>query len=1612
MPATSIYEEIKGYGNALSDNSAVKRRAALKKLGELLGASRQQLVDSIQGNIIRKKKGMTAVWKLILGDAIKCVKDFFGGDKASKSKAKADDVATLTTLVRQFLLTIDQMDPNLAPELDSSVAKNLFDLCCSNLECDKEKAELSEIEFLRLLTLLCSRKEFVAQCGKDDIDNILSELDARLDVQCRCDQPIVNASAKAWETFLTTLCQSLGVGMQLWMSDCIDLVSSRCLHHSKNTRGMPWELLKGAALLMMSHPEQAIEPLRRDGGRMLKLARGRYVSTDASTRDPIIEYLYAHLRVCQVAGRLQGLIPGDLGDLDAASLDLKRATALLELIASDEEIDKIRSSSLTKLSKPRTPGSAMKPNEMIVSKKTRQRAAQCTPILPRQRRHLELCARLLSTSQRMYLSETEWKRMTTPISNGGAERNPLDEYLNDLDFDDAPEAQWVDVMESVETIGSPTDYVASPFGKRVLCSLWMGSSRGHSSSESDYGSKLSSSQNTEASAGGIGSINESPVEFSAVFVELSAVCQNFGPKSVIPVLQLISACAEAFPLGECWASRTIGYCYEGGKGIIEEDEFKVKRCSLDDLALVVFLVSNLLESSGGPGGDVEIQSWILRCLLRLAESTEMLATIVAGEGTPTPGNALSLAWHRVWNLLFQPKLRYRFYTRAASCGSIGDLVLVLITEIVNRGCTNPMQLDQASSGPQASASTINQLDIWLLPIFKDSLPIETQSVFDLISSVLHRIGLMHVCPATLDNVEPEILTSGQSSSLRAVTRRVQVGLRYKILCFCLGSTERVLQSDLDCPRLQSTLSKLSACIIALISGSSLCCPTVFQSCSWRQEDTFLDAVGEGGTRFSFTTIRCTDPHAQTTTATKSAVSQLHSQLWNPSIDMTKVGLIPTEDNVAQDGRQRALNMLFTKSNETCLLRSDFISSSESDELRTFATDYATLLLSAARAETTTFTGVLSHEAGDESVIEGEASGTTSTVHRITWTKILVSASVSPRLEGLFRAADITGILDRITDLMSEFESELRCLCRRPSDFFVTAESIVQLFRVWLMISAKSTNIENGQRAALLQIATSLFHRCDELLWNYNTARLMGHTEKRSFVDTKPRHVASDNLSDDESDSDINTKKRSRPPAKQKVGSSDESEGEIRGRTRRKNSLSNISRRRTPSITCRPPDLSCAMQLASMSILLKPTFDCCMSVYRQIALINAEDEGGADEVTHVDLAGCSLLLRLLSSDLPVFAQSRQEKSIVSLFCRNLSDLRFRSDSHSDSFLCGFEELVGIVKSISIIPDENWSSSADSKLLIEPLVSFEAKEKTALKLRPHLTVTLQRAAAKIFQTNVDKVSVEFETDFSKVFVKKYIGRLSEPVRLQASLASGVAFRHFPDQNAVFRSLVDTLLEKEKRSNNDTDLFKILDRPKRLEGETLDDNAWKDALLSWQSSSILYWGVVGGTTTDLDIARTIVFDLVSLASARPYLELMCSKALRKMSQLRGFKNTATLIRNQLGFLIQRWIETGKHLLDLPLLLTAPWLLDRLLLTCGHIRNFWPFRTEREGAKCDFMDFRRDVVEKFVTANASLILSVTLACTEELPDLLTRCVPFFHQHTWLIQYAKLWPNLMKEQL
>jgi hypothetical protein len=73
--------------------------------------------------------------------------------------------------------------------------------------------------------------------------------------------------------------------------------------------------------------------------------------------------------------------------------------------------------------------------------------------------------------------------------------------------------------------------------------------------------------------------------------------------------------------------------------------------------------------------------------------------------------------------------------------------------------------------------------------------------------------------------------------------------------------------------------------------------------------------------------------------------------------------------------------------------------------------------------------------------------------------------------------------------------------------------------------------------------------------------------------------------------------------------------------------------------------------------------------------------------------------------------------------------------------------------------------EAQLLIEPLTSFEPHEKKACKWRPHLLLKQQRAVAKIFEVRSENILEEFDQELPQIFVNHYIGKLSEPVPLQA-------------------------------------------------------------------------------------------------------------------------------------------------------------------------------------------------------------------------------------------------------
>jgi hypothetical protein len=148
-----------------------------------------------------------------------------------------------------------------------------------------------------------------------------------------------------------------------------------------------------------------------------------------------------------------------------------------------------------------------------------------------------------------------------------------------------------------------------------------------------------------------------------------------------------------------------------------EDSTCCNGCAPDDIALVVFLVTNILEAFGGPNGDHQTQAWALTCLICLTESSALVT--FASEGKGETLTILSFVWQRVWHTVFNSDLRYASYTRCAQSDSIGELVLVLLSEMVRRRCTESM-IDSARgiSLTQTSASAFlptNQGQVWRLP---------------------------------------------------------------------------------------------------------------------------------------------------------------------------------------------------------------------------------------------------------------------------------------------------------------------------------------------------------------------------------------------------------------------------------------------------------------------------------------------------------------------------------------------------------------------------------------------------------------------------------------------------------------------------------------------------------------------------------------------------------------------------------------------------------------------------------------------------------------------------------------------------------------------------------
>jgi hypothetical protein len=580
--------------------------------------------------------------------------------------------------------------------------------------------------------------------------------------------------------------------------------------------------------------------------------------------------------VAQLAGELQGNPTGDLGDLDRGSLKDRYITDLLHLVMSDV-------------------------GKVIEVEKGRRRSFQWSALDLRQRRHIELLARLLAIAQRRYLNQIELDSMDGDLND--ALSKLLKKRAEGSD-------KWEDPKECRDSACSPAVIIDSPFMKYVVHKLCLGNG-----SNSEMQKRINSDR------------GDAELEYVADYPALKLLKEKAESSgaSQIALLSIICACVEVFPAGECWTS-TIGSSSWHRLDLPSDSSSSIGDRVLychsslpDDLGLLLSLLAEMLETNGGPRGELTLQSWILVTLCRLTESSTVL--ISNFPNSPSAFQSLGASWRRVWMNLFRTDLRYQAYTEVSQDNSMGDLVLTLLTKMINMRCTDPrLLISGALSRRKASYIYENQHHVWSLPAFKSSSL--SVSTLRLMCSVLAIAGLSDSGRDKIDG----------SLARKLFKENLSLGRRKRLLSLVLGCLQQWVRPS-SVTGDKSSISKYfhpAITILALTHGGAALRVNEISNMWSDLRDS---------TRFIFTTLPGRQRNASTffdiSGLRYHEVSLLH--FWGPSRDQNDLHWL--EECRLQLDMPWIVTCRLWKRMSRVLHSSeiaDFVPEKESDELRNVA----------------------------------------------------------------------------------------------------------------------------------------------------------------------------------------------------------------------------------------------------------------------------------------------------------------------------------------------------------------------------------------------------------------------------------------------------------------------------------------------------------------------------------------------------------------------------------------------------------------------------------------------------------------------------------------------------
>ena len=597
-------------------------------------------------------------------------------------------------------------------------------------------------------------------------------------------------------------------------------------------------------------------------GEVLSLER-----EDESLQQPFVlsmKILFLIRLLCEVAGKMQGLWQDDLGDIGMASLDFTQIDFLLQLLLSERELEKL--------------------NEQRDDLRSRKNDANVKSyfksLTKLQMRYFELCARLLRHAQRSFLATAELKSFDADEKNDRSSAvldefekcgknydglgGPTSKNIKDSILRSSPWSRFVakyvtlqpkSAMKWKPPIMPPTDQHVH----RCV-------EKGHMNQET-VGYNLENSDHNELS---LQKPNDTEFEIQSNTEKISTI-ENFtiSETSIIQHLQLICACIESFPRGEIWSSTNL---WRRKVQIFDEDSFALPDrhgdtsycnvASLTDTTTLISSICQLLEIHGGANGNQLIQTWSLICLLKLTEATCIICRYWPTKENESSFLKLAKTWRKVWETLFRSDLRYSSCTNNTESSSTGELVLMLLTEMIRNRCTDPIviaihfnsmlknkrkngSIREENSGsitmndPSIYRSSFlysKQAQVWSLPVFRNPATIKTSSIFELASILIQSAGLSEGTDCILSG---GLFDDERNGTVNEFTGFInpealkQNKRRFRLSCFCIQFIRlTICQRKIEV--LRRILPFVSACSVSLIGGHSTISTSTFSLESFRK----------------------------------------------------------------------------------------------------------------------------------------------------------------------------------------------------------------------------------------------------------------------------------------------------------------------------------------------------------------------------------------------------------------------------------------------------------------------------------------------------------------------------------------------------------------------------------------------------------------------------------------------------------------------------------------------------------------------------------------------------------------------------------------------------------